>query len=181
MLDASGDFPGTSRSAFPKNTAAFRDRFGSEFTDMLIEEANLGRAIRGFGPKQWIYKGYGLFQYDLQFVLEDVDFFRERRWYDFDACLEKCLHELKEKRKRFPNDLWEAIRAYNGAGSRAIQYSKNVKQLRSGLPMKFPRWERQVCLWQSPFPRAKSLRLQCRQRRKTHCLLVAICLTQSPD
>jgi Caspase domain len=127
VLDASGDYPGTSRSAFPKNTAAFRDRFGSEFANMLIEEANLGRAVRSFGPKQWIYKGYGLFQYDLQFVLEDEDFFRERRWYDFAACLEKCLHELNEKRKRFPNDLWETIRAYNGAGPRAIQYSKNVK------------------------------------------------------
>ncbi len=127
VLDASGDASNTSRSAFPKNTATFTDRFGTAFANMLIEEANLARALRGFQPQRWVYKGYGIFQYDLQFVLEDEDFFRERRWYDFDACLEKCMHELKEKRKRFPNDLWEAIRAYNGSGSAAVQYRENVK------------------------------------------------------
>src|ERR1700730_5227652 len=34
VLDASGDFPGTQRSAFPKNTAAFRNRYGDEFTNL---------------------------------------------------------------------------------------------------------------------------------------------------
>ncbi len=127
VLDASGDAPNSSRSAFPKNTQAFRDRYGAEFTNMLIEEANLSRKLRDFGPKQWVYKGYGLFQYDLQFVVNDEAFFREKKWYDFEACLGNLMHELKQTHKRFPTDVWEAVRAYNGAGSRAMKYRENVK------------------------------------------------------
>jgi hypothetical protein len=32
--------------------------------------------------------------YDLQFVRVDPDFFFERRWYRFDACLERLMREL---------------------------------------------------------------------------------------
>jgi len=60
VLDASGDYPDTRRSAFPRNTAAFRKRFGDDFTDMLMAEANVTRRLRGFGAKQWVYKGYCL-------------------------------------------------------------------------------------------------------------------------
>src|SRR5438445_12355634 len=49
VFDASGDADGTSRGAFPKNTAAFRARYGDEFTQMLIEQANATRAVRGMG------------------------------------------------------------------------------------------------------------------------------------
>src|SRR5690349_17285483 len=59
VFDASGDFPGTQRSAFPKNTATFRRRYGDTFTQMLIDEANMTRKLRDFGPKDWVYKGYG--------------------------------------------------------------------------------------------------------------------------
>jgi hypothetical protein len=62
VFDASGDYPGTSRSAFPKNTAAFRQRYGTQFTGMLIEEANKARRVQGWDNKQWVYKGYGIFQ-----------------------------------------------------------------------------------------------------------------------
>ena len=68
VLDASGDHPDSPRTAFPKNTGAFRKAMGDSFTNMLIKEANDSRALRGFGPKEWVYKGYGIFQYDLQFV-----------------------------------------------------------------------------------------------------------------
>ena len=76
--DASGDFPNTSRSAFPKDTPTFRAAFGDAFADMLIAEANASRALRNMGPKTWVYKGYGIFQYDLQHVHADKAFFRER-------------------------------------------------------------------------------------------------------
>lgn len=127
VLDASGDYPGTSRSAFPRNTAAFLERYGSSFTNMLIGEANETRRLRGYGDKQWVYKGYGIFQNDLQAVVDDEDFFRERRWHDFDRCLNRCVEELKEK-YRVTNDLWEAVRAYNGSGPAARKYRDNVKQ-----------------------------------------------------
>ena len=63
VLDASGDAPGAPRSAFPRNTAAFYSRYDRAFGDMLVREANLTRALRGMGPKEWVYKGYGIFQY----------------------------------------------------------------------------------------------------------------------
>jgi hypothetical protein len=127
VFDASGDAPDAPRSAFPKNTAAFRERYGDEFTRMLIDEANQTRALRDFGPKEWVYKGYGLFQYDLQHVTADETFFRERQWRDFDTCLSKAMAELKRKFAA-TNDLWAAIKAYNGSGPRAEQYMKNVQQ-----------------------------------------------------
>jgi len=126
VLDASGDHPDSPRSAFPRNTAAFRARYGAAFTDLLIGEANQTRALRGFGRKDWVYKGYGIFQYDLQFVTSDEAYFRERKWYDFEVCLNRVMHELREK-FRITRDLWEAVRAYNGSGPRARQYRDNVK------------------------------------------------------
>ena len=112
--DASGDVPNTSRSAFPKDTPTFRATFGDAFTDMLIAEANASRALRNMGPKDWVYKGYGLFQYDLQHVHADEAFFRERQWYQLDACLERVMKELQRKFQR-TGELWAAVKAYNGA------------------------------------------------------------------
>lgn len=126
VLDASGDYPGTSRNPFPKNTAAFRERYGSDFTNLLISEANATRRLRGYSDKQWVYKGYGIFQYDLQSVVDDEDFFRERRWHDFDRSLNRCMGELREK-FRIQKELWESVRAYNGSGPRARKYRDNVK------------------------------------------------------
>lgn len=127
VFDASGDYPGTSRGAFPKNTAAFRARFGDAFADMLIEEGNITRRLQGWSDAPWVYKGYGLFQYDLQHVLTDRDFFENKRWYSFEACLAKCCSELDEKLKDAKGDLWDAIRRYNGSGARAEQYRRNVQ------------------------------------------------------
>ncbi len=127
VLDASGDYPGTGRRAFPRDTGAFRERYGRDFTAMLIEEANKTRALRGYSPKQWTYKGYGIFQFDLQEVVRDEEFFRERRWYDFSACAEKCVGELKQKLKEAGGDLWESIRRYNGSGPAARAYRDNVR------------------------------------------------------
>ena len=54
VYDASGDYPGTSRRPFPVNTAAFRARYGSAATDMLIEEANKTlRNIRSIYVKEF--------------------------------------------------------------------------------------------------------------------------------
>lgn len=128
VLDASGDVPEAPRSAFPKNTAAFYEKYDRAFGDMLVAEANATRALRGFGPKNWIYKGYGIFQYDLQFVVEDEDYFRLRQWHDFEVCLRRVMGELMGIYNRNGNNLWEAVRAYNGSGPRARDYRDNVKE-----------------------------------------------------
>jgi len=127
VLDGSGDFKPAEnpRSAFPRNTAAFRSKYGDEFTDMLINEGNSARRIREMGPVDWIYKGYGIFQCDLQFVEEDEDFCRQRLWHDFNECLKRLMQELSRSWKGH-NNLFDAIKAYNGSGKRAEIYAQNV-------------------------------------------------------
>src|SRR5215204_5250591 len=78
VFDASGDYPGTNRSAFPRNTDAFRRIYGDEFATLLIKEANISRKARGYDRRNWLYKGYGIYQYDLQHVKTDDQFFRNR-------------------------------------------------------------------------------------------------------
>ena len=125
VLDGSGDVAGTSRRAFPNNTLEFRREYGKMFTELLIKEGNKTRVLRGMRPWGKIYKGYGIFQYDLQFVQVDEDFFKEKQWHDFDLCLLRCLSELERTYARY-GDVHEAIRAYNGAGHRAEMYADNV-------------------------------------------------------
>jgi hypothetical protein len=128
VLDASGDAPKARRRAFPRNTAAFRAKYDRSFADMLVEEANATRALRGLRAKDWIYKGYGIFQYDLQFVTEDESYFRFRQWHDFQACVNRVIKELTSIYDRNGGKLWEAVRAYNGAGQAARNYRDNVKE-----------------------------------------------------
>jgi hypothetical protein len=127
VLDASGDAPNAPRRAFPRNTAAFRARYDRSFADMLVAEANATRALRGLGPKDWIYKGYGIFQYDLQFVVQDEDYFRLKQWYDFGVCAKRLIKELTAIYARNKGNLWQTVRAYNGAGPAARIYRDNVK------------------------------------------------------
>ncbi len=127
VFDASGDFPGAPRTAFPVNTKAFRDKYGKAFTDLLIEEANKTRRLQGWDDKPWVYKGYGLFQYDLQHVKTAEGFFVNKEWYSFDKCLGRVIEELDSKLTAQRGNLWKAIKAYNGTGSRAEQYMQNVK------------------------------------------------------
>lgn len=147
VLDASGDYPGTSRNAFPRNTAAFFAKYDEPFGNLLVAEANQTRALRGYGPKPWIYKGYGIFQYDLQAVEDDEAFFRFRQWHDFDICLARALKELKAKYKTSDGSLWEAVRKYNGSGPNAAQYRKNVKEFTSAC-------QQEIDAMAAPAPRA---------------------------
>jgi len=125
VFDASGDVNG-SRSAFPKNTAVFIDKYGQAIADTLIAEANATRAWRGWGPKQWVYAGYGIFQYDIQAILTDEIFFTGKQWYAIDNCLNRVMKELKAKWQAHPNDLFNTVKAYNGSGAKADNYAKNV-------------------------------------------------------
>ena len=95
---------------------------------MLIAEANKTRAMRGFGPKQWVYAGYGLFQYDIQHIQTDEAFFLQKLWYEMDHCLIKVMKELRSEWAAHPNDLFQTIKAYNGSGPRAENYANNVLQ-----------------------------------------------------
>jgi hypothetical protein len=132
VFDASGDAPRTSRGAFPRNTAAFRQRYGDALTNMLIAEANSTRRLRGYTDQQWVYKGYGIFQYDLQHIDGDRDFFENKQWRSMEACL-NCfksvmLDKLKQSAAKNHNvpDFREAARMYNGSGVNAENYADQV-------------------------------------------------------
>ncbi len=127
VFDASGDVNGT-RKVFPKNTAAFVEKYGQSLADSLIAEANITRKWRGFEPKKWVYAGYGIFQYDIQYIETDADFFIQKKWYAIENCLDRILAELKEKWLSHPNDLFQTVRSYNGSGKQAENYAWNVFQ-----------------------------------------------------
>ena len=129
VFDASGDAPDTRRTAFPANTAVFRKAYGDVITEMLIAEANASRLLRGLPSAEWVYKGYGIFQYDLQHIKTDRAFFADRQWYEFNNCIERLLRELDEKMRTHGNDLKRAIVAYNGSGTAAEQYGRDVTQI----------------------------------------------------
>ncbi|MGO7301397.1 S8 family serine peptidase [Rhizobium ruizarguesonis] len=128
VYDASGDVPNAPRSAFPINTSEFRATYGKVFTNLLIDETNKARAARGLSPASMVYKGYGIFQYDLQFVQTDESFFHEKKWYSFQECVSRAVSELKRKFEA-TGSIRSAVRAYNGSGPRAEQYAKDVMRL----------------------------------------------------
>jgi hypothetical protein len=128
VYDASGDVAGAPRSAFPMNSAQFRLAYGDVFTTMLINEANKARTARGLSPASIVYKGYGIFQYDLQYVRTDEIFFRSRQWYNFAECANRAVKELKTKFEAL-GDIQDAVRAYNGSGAKAEQYARDVMRL----------------------------------------------------
>jgi hypothetical protein len=128
VFDGSGDVPGTSRNAFPQNTAAFRARYGDDLTNMLIAEANATRRLRGYNDQQWIYKGYGPFQYDLQHIDKAADFFKNKQWGSMAACLQRFMSVMNDKLSQ-TEDLRKAVRMYNGSGTRAETYADQVMEM----------------------------------------------------
>jgi hypothetical protein len=128
VYDASGDVPGAPRTAFPVNTSAFRLAYGEDFTNLLIQETNKARAARGLSEAAMVYKGYGIFQYDLQHVRTDEAFFRARQWHSFAECVSRAVAELKKKYD-VTHDIQDAVRAYNGSGPRAEQYARDVMRI----------------------------------------------------
>ncbi len=134
VFDASGDFPDTSRSAFPKNKNEFIAEYGNEFTQMLVDEGNKMRAMpqpgfpHGYGAASFLYKGYGIFQYDLQNIKADKAYFTDKLWSSVDECMARLLKELNAKWKAHPNDMYNTVKAYNGSGTRAEQYAQRVSQ-----------------------------------------------------
>lgn len=159
--DATGDYPGTEakRSAFPKNAAAFRTKYDTEtdtsFSDMLVEEANKSRKrLNNWPGRTWIYKGYGLFQYDLQNVTTDEKFFRDKLWYNFDDCMGRMLSIFAGKYAAAEGDLKGATRRYNGSGARAELYADKVfkyKEWCDPLWESFLKFEHRMAEYMAPF------------------------------
>lgn len=137
VFDATGDYPGTFRYAFPRNRADLEaSKFGKDTATMLVEEANKQRVMpqpgypNGYRPASYLYKGYGIFQYDLQNIQTDPDFFLQKKWYNMSDCLQKLIEILNGKINS-PVILKQILAAYNGSGIAAASYGNNVMQFRS--------------------------------------------------
>jgi hypothetical protein len=89
------------RSAFPKTRDELMARPNGPAMFEIARKAleDMAQHIAGYhgavgNPNKFCH-GYGIFQYDLQFFGEDPDFFLQKHYGDFDACLGKCVDELK--------------------------------------------------------------------------------------
>lgn len=103
-----GDTIGSSggRKAFPTNKA---ELLGATNGNNMFKIAR--EALEKVAPYDKAYdaalknpekfcRGYGIFQYDLQFFTEspaDPAYFLHKRWADFDTCVAKAIGELKSK------------------------------------------------------------------------------------
>lgn len=94
---------------------------------MLIEEADISRCCAASVRSARGTRVTACSPYNLQHVIRDRAFFREKRWYDFDHCMDRAMRVLRSKYAR-TGDLWSAVRAYNGSGSAAMRYASNVFQ-----------------------------------------------------
>ena len=107
-LCASDIIDAPSRDAFPKNKAELLT--APKGAEMFTIGREALKALAVHLPEFQKYttnnfpnkfcRGYGIFQYDLQFYKNDPNFFLEKRWYDFDECLRRFVQELKEALNR---------------------------------------------------------------------------------
>jgi hypothetical protein len=95
------------RSVFPRSRAELESAPNGKRMFQIAREAlvDMAQFINGYKevakkPNKFCH-GFGVFQYDIQFFRnEDPAFFLERRYTDFDACLQKALGELRNKTQK---------------------------------------------------------------------------------
>jgi hypothetical protein len=100
------DFP--NRSAFPKNKAALVAATipnGQQMFNLarqaLVEMAQFVHSYHGAAsnPDKFCH-GYGIFQFDIQFFLNEPSYFLQKEYANFDKALQKALGELQTARKK---------------------------------------------------------------------------------
>jgi len=96
---------GPRRKAFPRKS---KDLIQRENGSAMFEIARDALAVLGeiapeYSPyvrhKERFCRGYGLFQYDLQFFKVDPEYFLKRGWSTFDGTFGKAVSEATEKAK----------------------------------------------------------------------------------
>lgn len=140
----------TPRKAFPRDTQAFlKDARYGEIAQDLIAASEVSREVRGVKKTGNLLFGYGLFQYDLQNIVDDPDFwFRSMpggtgdvrgMWGDIGALTDRFLKVLTKKYVVSGGDMDLAISRYNGGGANAREYGRIVRRfeqeaLKAGVP-----------------------------------------------
>ena len=132
-LDASGG-----RTEFPKTKDDLVAKpNGLQMFDIARQAlVDISQYISGYQPEAALPNkfchGFGIFQYDLQFFLEDPDYFLQKRYADFDASLEKCIGELRNAMKRIHCEDKTTLTDYEMACV-AIAYNTGSFKPNSGL------------------------------------------------
>jgi hypothetical protein len=96
-LDASGG-----RTVFPVNKAQLLASSKGDAMFAIARQALLDvgsvnavyHKLAASNPDKFCH-AFGIFQYDIQYFPGNPDFFLNQRWYDFGACLNQCLAELR--------------------------------------------------------------------------------------
>lgn len=131
-------YSSTPRRAFPKNkTELVNHPRGEEMFEIARESlARIASAVSGYRSaartKTKYCRGYGLFQYDLQYFKKDPDYFLSEGWKDFDACLGKALDELLEAAERLGLHDTQHLSA-SDAAKIAIMYNTGRYRPQRGL------------------------------------------------
>ncbi len=102
------DNPG--RKAFPKNREELLSFSNGEQMFPIARQAlkDVGRWDSIFkklydnNPNKFC-RGYGIFQYDLQFFKVNPNYFLNREWANFGSCIDLAIAELKAAQKRIPS------------------------------------------------------------------------------
>jgi hypothetical protein len=129
------------RRAFPKNKSELMAVTNGQAMLGIAQQAlrDMAQHIDGYAAaarkSHKFCRGYGMFQYDLQFFKVDPAYFLEQRYAGFDGTLGKCLLELKAALKQLE---WQDKSALTDeeAAALAIAYNtggyKPSKGLRQG-------------------------------------------------
>jgi hypothetical protein len=100
---------GGGRRAFPKNKAELLAHPKGDQMFAIARKAleDMAPHVPGFAGalanRSKFCRGYGLFQFDLQFFKNEPEYFLQRRYEKLEHTLEKCLHELKNAKGRIPS------------------------------------------------------------------------------
>ncbi len=126
------------RKAFPKTRADLESKSNGTQMFQVARQAlvDMAQHVPGFpvsNPNKFCH-GFGVFQYDLQFFLDDPDYFLQKKYEKFSGTLGKALEELRSAAKKVHLDAKPALTdmelctvaiAYNTGG---FNPAKGLKQ-----------------------------------------------------
>jgi hypothetical protein len=127
------------RNAFPKTKSDLVARPNGEAMFAIARKAllDMSQYITSYQgvaqkPNKFCH-GYGIFQYDLQFFLQDPDYFLNKQYADFDACLAKCLGELNASMRRIG---WQQKTKLTDFEMAAVVIAYNTGRFKPALGLK---------------------------------------------
>lgn len=131
---------GKGRRAFPKTQTELLSKPRGDEMFAIARQAlvDMAQHINGFNsavanPKKFCH-GFGIFQFDLQFFIDEPDYFLEKKYANFEDCVAKCVGELKNAARKIgllnrtslsDMDMASVAIAYNTGG---FNPSKGLKQ-----------------------------------------------------